>query len=431
MKKIFFVLLVLFGFSIQTAFATDGYYRHGYGIKYSALAGSGVAVSLSSLGAISNPAVISNLNSGFEINASYFSPSRYYEVFGAPSGFPGTFGLVPGKVESGKTAFYFPTLGANIKINNKFAIGLAIYGNGGMNTDYPTQTFYDPSSPNTGVNIEQMFGNLTFAYKFAENHSIGVAAILGWQRFAAQGLAAFSGFSSDPTNLTGNSWSTAFGYGFKIGYQGQWLDDLRFGASYQSKIYMGEFKRYAGLFAQAGDFDVPASWQAGFAFTPGNWKFLVDVKQILYSGVKSVGNPMDLVNNSPFLSNMSPNPNFQALGTENGWGFGWKDMLIVKYGVMYSGFCGWDLMAGVSIGQNPIRDTEVLFNILAPGVIANQVTFGITRKLPKNQELTVAFMYAFENSVKGANPLDAPNQQSIEIGMKQWQIEIGYAFANF
>jgi hypothetical protein len=38
-------------------------------------------------------------------------------------------------------------------------------------------------------------------------------------------------------------------------------------------------------------------------------------------------------------------------------------------------------------------------------------------------------MYALDNSVTGANPLEAPNQQTIEIAMKQWQVEIGYAFS--
>jgi len=419
MKKIFLVLLVVFGFTFQTAFATDGYFRHGYGIKYSALAGSGVAVSLSSLGAITNPASISNLNNSFEINVSYFSPQRYYLVGGNPSGYPGTFGLMPGKIESEQISFYFPTLGANLKLSDKFTVALSLYGNGGMNSDYPTITFGDPSSPGTGVNIEQMFGNLSFAYKLSANHSLGVAGIFGWQRFAAKGLAAFSGFSSDPANLTGNAHSTAYGYGFKVGYQGRWLEDLRFGAAFQSKVYMSEFERYAGLFAEAGDFDVPASWQAGFAFTPGDWKFMVDVKQILYSGVKSVANPL------------MPNLMTAPLGADGGAGFGWKDIFVIKYGIMFSGFCGWDLMAGYSISQNPIRDTEVLFNILAPAVIENQVTFGVTKQLANKHEVTVAFMYAFENSVKGANPLDAPNQQTIEIGMKQWQVEVGYAFSSF
>ena len=421
MKKMLLVLLVMFGFSFQTVLATDGYYRHGYGVKYSALAGSGVAVSLSSLGAITNPAAISYLNNGFEINASYFSPDRYYEVEGNPSGYPGTFGLMPGKVVSDQKGFIFPTLGGNLKLSDKFTVALSLYGNGGMNTDYPTMTFYETTSPGTGVNIEQMFGNLSFAYQFASNQSIGVAGIIGWQRFAAKGLGMFGamGFSSDPASLTGNEHSTALGFGFKVGYQGQWLEDLRFGASFQSKVYMSEFERYAGLFAEAGDFDVPATWQAGFAFTPGNWTFLFDLKQILYSDVKSIANPM------------LPNLMTAQLGADEGAGFGWKNILIVKYGVMYSGICGWDLMAGYSVGQNPVSEENVMFNILAPGVIENQITFGVTKQLAKKHEITVAFMYAFENSVKGANPLEAPGQQTIEIGMKQWQVEVGYAFSSF
>jgi long-chain fatty acid transport protein len=411
----------MFGFTFQTVYATDGYYRHGYGIKYSALAGSGVAVSLSSLGAITNPASISYLNNSFEINVSYFSPDRYYEVGGNPSGFPGTFGLMPGKVVSDQKGFIFPTLGANMNLTNNISVALSLYGNGGMNTDYPTMTFGEMSSPGTGVNIEQMFGNLSFAYKFSENHSIGVAGIVGWQRFAAKGLGMFGamGFSSDPNSLTSNVHSTALGFGFKVGYQGQWLEDLRFGASYQSKVYMSEFERYAGLFAEAGDFDVPANWQAGLAFTPGDWKFMVDVKQILYSQIKSIANPM------------LPNLMMAPLGADEGAGFGWKDILIIKYGVMFSGICGWDFMAGYSVSQNPVNEDNVMFNILAPAVIENHVTFGISKDIAKNHEVTVAFMYAFENTLKGANPLEAPNQQTIEIGMKQWQVEVGYAFNCF
>jgi len=103
----------------------------------------------------------------------------------------------------------------------------------------------------------------------------------------------------------------------------------------------------------------------------------------------------------------------------------------MKLGVMFSGFCGWDLMAGYSVGQNPINEQNVMFNILAPAVVENHVTFGISKDIAKNHELTVAFMYAFEKSVTGPNPMEAPNQQTIEIGMKQWQVEIGYAFSSF
>lgn len=259
MKKSFVVLILLFGFLSQSTFATDGYFRHGYGIKYSALAGSGVAVSLSSLGAITNPASIIKTNNSIEINLSVFSPNRDYTITGNPSGFPQTFGLTPGKIESDKNIFFFPTIGLKRGIAENMAIALSIYGNGGMNTDYPAQTFYESSSPNTGVNIEQMFANLTYAVEVTKGQSIGVAAIFGWQRFAAKGLVAFSPFSSDPANLSGNSWSTSTGFGFKVGYQGMLTDWLSIGATYQSKINMSEFERYAGLFAEKGDFDIPAN----------------------------------------------------------------------------------------------------------------------------------------------------------------------------
>ena len=417
MKKLFLVLLLI-GFTFQS-FATDGYYRHGYGIKYSALGGSGVAVSLSSLGAITNPAAISYLNNGFEVNGAFFSPERYYDVKGNMSMMPGTFGLMPGKVESGSTSFIFPTLGGNLKLSEKFTIALSLYGNGGMNSDYPTNTFLDQTTNQTGVNIEQMFGNLSFAYKLGCNHSIGVAGIAGWQRFRANGLTNFSNFSSDPNNLTGDENSSVFGFGFKLGYQGKITEDVSFGAAFQSKIYMSEFDRYKGLFAQSGDFDVPASWQVGFAFTPENWKFLVDLKQIMYRDVKSIANPM------------LPNLMTAKLGDEEGAGFGWKNIYIMKFGVMYSGLCGWDFMAGYSLGQNPVKEANVMFNILAPAVIEQNITFGVSKNIAKNHEITVAFMYAPENTVTGVNPMEAPNQQTIEIGMKQWQVEVGYSFSSY
>jgi len=88
-------------------------------------------------------------------------------------------------------------------------------------------------------------------------------------------------------------------------------------------------------------------------------------------------------------------------------------------------------VAGYSIGQNPITAKNVMFNILAPGVVENQITFGFSKDIAKNHEISLAFMYAFENSVVGANPLEAPNQQTIEIGMKQFQLEVGYSFSSF
>jgi long-chain fatty acid transport protein len=422
MKKIntiLFLLLALFISFNSINKATDGYFRHGYGVKYSALAGSGIAIPLGSMGAISNPAGLAFGETNYEINLALFSPSRDYTVNGNPTGYPGTFGLTPGKIESDSKIFFFPTLGGAWKINPDMAVGFAFYGNGGMNSNYPTATFYDPASPNTGVNIEQMFAAATYAYKFLPGHAVGVSAIYGFQRFSAQWLAAFSSFSSSPANLTGNSLSTASGLGAKIGYQGVFGEMLRAGAFYQSKIYMSAFDRYKGLFAEGGKFDVPASWSFGVACMPDEqWTILIDFEQIQYSGVKSVANPF------------MPNIMTAALGNDGGAGFGWKDMNVIKFGVMAKVGNGMTIMGGYSYGSQPIPTTEVLFNILAPAVVQHHITLGCTKLLSNNHEITLGLMYAPGITVSGANPLEAPGAQTIDLNMSQFQVEIGYAFGS-
>jgi long-chain fatty acid transport protein len=427
--KFYLTIMLASGIFISELNATGGYLRHGYGVKYSALAGAGTALSLSSFGAANNPAGLVFLGDRYEINIALFSPNRDYTITGNPSQFPGTFGLTPGTVESESKFFPLPSLGANFMLTDNMALGLALYGNGGMNTDHETATFHDQTSGETGVNLEQMFFGATYSIEFAENHAFGVTALFGFQRFAAKGLGTFTNFSSDATKLTGSRVSTATGFGGRIGYQGQLLPYLRLGASFQTKVYMSEFDEYAGLFAEKGDFDVPMNWNAGIAVNPTcELTLALDVQQILYSGIASINNTMDLINNSPMLPNGTPNPNYQALGTDEGWGFGWDDIFVFKFGVMYEGVKNWTFMAGYSYGEQPMPESEVMFNILAPGVIQHHITFGLSKLINNNHELNVAFMYAPSSNVVGPNPLEAPNQQTIEIQMSQWQLEVGYAF---
>ena len=68
-------------------------------------------------------------------------------------------------------------------LDDNSAFGIAVYGNGGMNTDYPTMTFYDQSSSTTGVDLMQLFIAPTYARKFAGKHSIGITPIIAAQFF--------------------------------------------------------------------------------------------------------------------------------------------------------------------------------------------------------------------------------------------------------
>jgi hypothetical protein len=187
-----------------TAGAKTGYFSHGYGVKYKSMAGAGVAVALSAFAPAINPGALAFVGQRYEVDLAVFSPDRSYTVMGAPSP-PPAFGLAPGTYESVNSSFLIPGFAANWVLEEEdVAIGVAAYANGGMNTEWQTNTFQ--GSIPTGVNLEQLFIAMTMAYKAMNKHGIGVTPILAYQRFQAEGLEAFGaqGFSSDHTKLTNN-----------------------------------------------------------------------------------------------------------------------------------------------------------------------------------------------------------------------------------
>lgn len=407
--------------------ATDGYFSLGNGILSKGVAGVGVGYHPYSLIG-GNPAGQVFIGAQFDIGVGFFSPIREYTITGAPSGMPNTFGLAPGTVESDSKLFVMPSLGANFLLGPNTTWGVAIYGNGGMNTDYPTQTFGDAGSSTTGVNMAQLFANLNFSQKLGADHALGLSVVLGYQYFEADGLTNFGLFSMNPARLSNNGKDHSLGIGYKLGYYGKITPQLSVGATYQSRLSMDEFEEYAGLFAEGGDFDIPANWALGFGYELNDqWTVMFDFKQILYSTVNSVANPFD-----PMSVPTAP------LGHEDGPGFGWEDMTILKLGLEFEVNTSWTLRAGFSHGNNPIPESEVLFNILAPGVIENHLALGFSTKLGGGSLLNFYFNYAFNNKVSGYNPLDfdpvqaqqgvfVPNQM-IDIQMKQMDVGIGIIF---
>ena len=415
------MLVLMAGLIISSqTFATDGYFSVGYGTINKGLAGAGIAFYQGSL-INGNPAGNVFLGTKYQLGVNFFNPNRKYTVTGNASE-QAMFPLATGTIESDSKLFLMPSAGANWMLNDNSSISAALFGNGGMNTDYPTQTFGDQSVTTTGVNLAQMYGNITYSQKLGEKHSIGVTGVLAYQYFEAKGLTNFGGFSSNPSALSGNGTDSGFGYGFKIGYLGHLTDNFAVGVTYQSKVFMSEFDDYAGLFAEQGDFDIPSSWTAGIAWeVASDFTVMADVKQIMYGDIKSIGNPMSNLNNAMMGDATS------MLGGDNGAGFGWDNIMVYKLGFNYAGVETWEFRAGFSIGDNPVPSSEVMFNILAPGVIENQIALGLSKEVGKSgNQFHVAFNYAMNNSVKGANPM-AP-QQTIDIEMNQFELELGFSF---
>ncbi|MBP6715443.1 MAG: outer membrane protein transport protein [Acidobacteria bacterium] len=405
--------LVLLSGQLTGLQASNGYFQLGTGTQSKGMGGAGVAILFGPAAPATNPAGIALGPGGLDLGAGLFNPNRDYEVTGAPSGFPGTFGLAPGKVESGSRAFAVPHAGVSRR-TSRGAVGVLLYANGGMNTNYDAPTFgFAP----TGVNLSQLFLAPTAAFRLNDRHAVGVSAVLAYQMFKADGLRAFSAFSSDPSNLTNNDTASSFGGGVRVGYQGRLSDYVSLGAAYQSRVFMTEFKKYAGLFAEEGDFDIPSNFTVGIGLHPTpNIDLAFDVQRMNYSEVKAVSNVM--------LPNLMTSP----LGSDNGAGFGWKDMTVFKGGLQVRAGTDWTLRAGYAYGEQPIGEAEVLFNILAPGVIEQHVTAGFSRKVGRGS-LDVSIIRALSKDMAGANPLEVPGRQRITLRMDQWDIGVGYTIS--
>ncbi len=138
--------------------------------------------------------------------------------------------------------------------------------------------------------------------------------------------------------------------------------------------------------------------------------------------VPNMGPSFDPMNPATYFV---PNDQFVALGDENAAGFGWEDMMIFKLGAEFRQVDTWAFRLGYSYGKQPIPESEVMFNILAPAVNESHVSLGFTKDIGKHA-LNFAVTHALENTVTGTNPFD-PAQQ-IELKMNQWEIEVGFTF---
>ncbi|WP_230412273.1 OmpP1/FadL family transporter [Undibacterium hunanense] len=375
------------------AFATDGYFSHGFGVKSQATGGIGIALPQDSLAAATNPAGTVLVGDRVDAGVSWFAPRRGADITG--NGAPGANGSYDGN-DTGN--FFIPEIAYTRQLSAAAAVGIAVYGNGGMNTDYSKNPFGAfGSKGRAGINLEQLFVSPSFAYKLNDQNAIGISANFAYQRFSANGLSVFSSNSIDAANLTDRGTDASNGWGFHLGWNGQITPELSLGATWASKVKTGNFEKYRGLFADQGGFDIPENYGLGIAFKPAPGLTLAaDVQRIKFAGVKSIANP---------LANLfAGNP----LGSANGPGFGWRDITVVKVGAIYEYNKALDLRAGYNHGGQAVQSDQTFFNILAPGVVQDHLTFGATFKNTPNTEISFSYSHGFKKTINGVNSIPAP-----------------------
>ena len=174
------------------------------------------------------------------------------------------------------------------------------------------------------MNLEQLFITLNYSYDVSDTLSVGVAPVLALQRFAATGLQPFQNpaFTTNPLAVTNNGHEWSKGAGLGLIWEAS--PQVTIGASYRTKINMDPFSKYSGLFANGGDFDIPATTKLGLTYSPcPELSFTAEWERIFHSDVAAISNA------DPLPSTGSGLP----LGSTSGAGFGWKDMDVIRVGL--------------------------------------------------------------------------------------------------
>ena len=413
-------------FTASFAQATEGYFQNGFGARQSALAGAGVADSRDAMSLSLNPAGLVDAKHQFQVGLTLFSPWRSYSA-------TGTALVAPGSYDSNDNYFVVPNLAYSSPIDADSAWGIAIYGNGGMNTNWPNMAnttgacagffggkpgVYCGSS--AGVDLMQAFISVGYSRRIG-NFSIGVAPVFAIQRFKAEGLAAFAGYSSNAANLTDNGFDYSYGGGLHAGVQWNVAPNFRIGIAGQTPTWMTKFSKYSGLFADGGNMDIPGDITAGLAWdVTSALTLMVDYKRIFYSRVPSIAN-----------SSAITGPGVQGLG--NGPGFGWYDVDIFKIGAEWRATPAWTFRVGYAHNTNPVQSADATLNILAPGVVTDHLTGGFAYQASHNSTIELAAAYAPSHSVSGSETLGPPFAvptpgSNIEIKMHQYQFTLGWTY---
>lgn len=397
----------------SVAWATDGYFPHGYGMKALGMGGASVAMTDNAFAGANNPATAAYAGNRYEMGVNLFSPKRSAVTMGQSG---------PMETASDSNYFLVPEFGYNRNIDAKTSFGVTVYGNGGMNTNYPLPLM--GGTGRTGVDLMQLIVAPTVAYKLNDIQSVGVSPLLVYQRFKAEGLQAFG---VNPNKGADSS----TGMGVRLGYFAQLSDELSLGASYSPKVNMSKLDKYAGLFVNQGEFDIPANAAIGVALqaTPAV-KLALDYQKIKYGAVAAIANSSQNI----LACNNGQGDLSQCLGASNGPGFGWTNVNVVKLGGEWAYTSSITLRAGFNKSTNPVRSTDVTFNILAPAVMTKHYTLGGTYKLAKDAELTWAYMYAPKNSVTGdslfatMNGMPGAWQDTVRMSQQSLGVQYGWKF---
>ena len=366
----------------------------------SSMAGASTAAPIDFGSSYWNPATISGLDrSEFLLGSALIIPSIHLRTT-LPAGSIGPFpamnrsgisrsnGGVASNLATG-TAF-------RLSDDSPWTFGIGIFGLAGGGVNFGgsgSQPLLTPRNPPRTFGVGPIYSSLSTleitpiaSYQATKNLAIAAGPIIT-ATGASFAPAFFAPNPRDQFGLQGfpnaTNYRPFWGGGFQAGLFYRINTDWNFGFSYKSPIYQER-------------------WSYNASSPTGSARYIgvqAGLPEIISWGVAYKGLPNTLIDVDLRYFDYKDAPLF-GRSVKDG-GLGWRSVFAVATGVQYQLSEKITLRAGYLYNTNPIPSTATLFNIQAPGITTNTLSFGASYHLTADITTTAAWVHGFRNSIQG------------------------------
>lgn len=179
-----------------------------------------------------------------------------------------------------------------------------------------------------------------------------VAALFAYQRFANATFGVDEAFD-DEFGFTQGPTTSAYGRGVRVELSEMLGQRLRWTAGYQSRVNMDAFNSYRGVYADPGDFDIPASASLNLGVGVAPWlSFEFGLERVMYSDIRA------------FTSPTLPRRFLAALGSGASPVFEWDDLDVYSLTSVWHGNDLGDVALRYSTRTQPAPTSPLLDRLL-------------------------------------------------------------------
>lgn len=272
-----------------------------------------------------------------------------------------------------------PLFGAQSAPTTSVAVSVATGTVADTPSVLPSQSAHLVGLPPAGLQRSIVAPSL--ARDWGDHGSVRLTGVLAYQRFASLDL----GTTGDAAHAPLPTWygDRSYGAGARIDIGNMLGEHLRWNVGYQSRVGMGAFVNYRGVFADPGDFDIPASAtaQLSYAVTP-RLAVELGLQRVMYSAI------------TPFTSSNLPTRFLALLGDGSSPVFAWRDLNVYSIGGIWHDDTFGNLQLRYTTRQQPIPTSKLLADALAEVTANDLISLGWSRGFGNGANLSFLASYA-------------------------------------